>query len=53
MYGVIVSKDCSVIKIVLGVIAFVDVRAEHENRSKAVSRELEKLGATVSRFLIS
>ncbi|XP_065669054.1 microcephalin isoform X2 [Hydra vulgaris] len=31
-----------------GIIVFVDVRAEHENRSKAVSRELEKLGATIS-----
>ncbi|XP_012562524.2 uncharacterized protein LOC101240744 isoform X1 [Hydra vulgaris] len=31
-----------------GITVFVDVRAEHENRSKAVSRELEKLGATIS-----
>jgi len=28
---------------------FVDVRAENENRSKAISRELQRLGATVSK----
>ena len=32
------SLDCMI---------FVDVRAENENRSKAISRELERLGATV------
>ncbi|XP_066917904.1 microcephalin-like isoform X2 [Clytia hemisphaerica] len=36
-----------------GVTVFVDVRAENENRSKAISRELERLGATVSEKISS
>ena len=35
---------------ILGIIAFVDVRSNHDNRSEGVANVLEKLGAIVSLF---
>lgn len=37
----------------LGVVAFVDVRSEYDNRSEGVAKVLENLGAVVSTLLFA